>query len=84
MPDAKGVSKKSQTHNHLVRAKSRKKMEDKLTSKFNGDRDKAKKEMAGKHVHKTDGGYLKLLSPSEHGKKHGRGNKGRPRAYKRK
>jgi len=39
--------------------------------------------MEGKDVHKTKRG-LELIGKSDHGRKHGRGNKGLARVYRRK
>jgi len=84
MPDAQGTSKESQSHNRKVRYQARKEVEDRLTKKYDGDRLRARRFMVGKDVHKTDGGRLVLTQHAEHGKKHGRGNKGKARAYRRK
>jgi len=86
MPDAKGTPREVQSHNRKVRYQARKEVEDRLTAKYGGGkaaRERARQFMEGKHVHKTDSGMLILTSPSEHGKKHGRGNRGKPRAYRR-
>lgn len=86
MPDAQGTSREVQSHNRKVRYQARREVEDRLTAKY-GDtpaaRLRARKFMEGKHVHKTDSGRLVLTSPADHGGKHGRGNRGKPRAYRR-
>jgi len=83
MPDAKGTSREVQSHNRKVRYQARKEVEDRLTDKYDGDRLRARRFMVGKHVHKTDSGRLVLTSPEAHGEKHGRGNRGKARAYRR-
>lgn len=81
MPDRKGVSKAVRSKNRRVREESRRKVEGRLAKKHG--RSQARAMMRGKDVHKTKGGYLKLVSKSKHGGMHGRGNKGRARAYRR-
>lgn len=84
MPDAQGTTKEVQSHNRKVRYQARKEVEDRLTEhKYGGDRLAARRFMVGKDVHKTDGGRLVLTQHADHGKKHGRGNRGKPRAYRR-
>ena len=78
----KKVTKKAHARNRNVRRNARKQVEDRLTTKY-GSRAKAKEFMKGKDVHKTGRG-LELVPHKEHGAKHGRGNKGRPRAYRNK
>ena len=79
----KQVTKKAHARNRKVRSDARQKVEDRLT-KQTGSRAQAKAQMKGKDVHKTTGGQLRLVDHAEHGKKHGRGHKGRPRAYRNK
>jgi hypothetical protein len=86
MPDAMGTSREVQSHNRKIRYRARREVEDRLTAKYGGGptaRLRARKFMEGKHVHKTESGRLVLTSPAEHGGKHGRGNRGKPRAYRR-
>ena len=82
MPDKKGTSLKARNKNRQTRYKSRKKVKKRLIKKL-GSKAKAEAVMKGKDVHKT-GGRLVLVSKKDHGKKHGRGNKGPPRVYSRK
>ena len=66
-----------------IQYNARKAVEDRLTKQYGGTetaRKRAQSVMKGKHVHKTGRG-LELLSEKEHGKKHGRGNKGPKYAY---
>ena len=76
------VTKKAHTRNRKVRRQARKKVEDRLTKKY-GSRARAKAVMKGKDVHKTNRG-LELIGHKEHAKKHGRGNRGKPRVYRNK
>jgi len=76
------VTKKAHARNRNVRRQARKKVENRLTAKY-GSRAKAKEVMKGKDVHKTNRG-LELIGHSDHGKKHGRGNRGKPRVYRNK
>lgn len=76
------ATKKAQTRNRYVRERARQKVEDKLTVQM-GSRAKAKTHMKGKDVHKTGRG-LELIGHKEHGKKHGRGNKGPRGKYRNK
>jgi hypothetical protein len=79
----KKVTKAAHARNRKVRSDARQKVEDRLTEKT-GSRAKAKAQMKGKDVHKTPGGQLRLIDHAEHGKKHGRGHRGRPGAYRNK
>ena len=82
----KNASKKTRTRNRRVRSQARKKVEDRITKKYGGTpcaRRRAKQFMKGKDVHKTKRG-LELIGKSDHGRKHGRGNKGLARVYRRK
>lgn len=82
----KNASRKTKNRNRKVRYEARKSVEDKLTKQYGNtpsSRKRAKAFMKGKDVHKTRRG-LSLLKASEHRSKHGRGHKGRPRAYRRK
>ena len=86
MPDAQDTSLEVQSHNRKVRYQARRQVEDRLTAKYGGSgaaRLRARKFMEGKHVHKTESGQLVLTSPADHGKRHGRGNRGKPKAYRR-
>ena len=80
------VTKKAHNRNRNVRRQARKQVEDKLTKKY-GDtpsaRVKAKEFMKNRDVHKTNRG-LELIDHKEHGKKHGRGHRGKPRVYRNK
>jgi hypothetical protein len=83
----KKVTKAAHARNRKVRSDARQKVEDRITAKKGGTptaRKQAKAEMKGKDVHKTDGGQLRLIDHAEHGKKHGRGHRGRAGAYRNK
>ena len=76
------VTKKAHARNRNVRRQARKKVENRLTAKY-GSRAKAKEVMKNRDVHKTNRG-LELIDHKEHGKKHGRGHRGKPRVYRNK
>ena len=83
--ESKAASNKTIARNRRIQYQARKKVEDKLTKKYGGTksaRQRARKFMKGKHVHHTKRG-LELIDPKTHGKKHGRGHKGKPRLYRR-
>lgn len=73
------------SYNRKICYRARKQVEDRLTKQYGGTpyaRERAKSFMKGKHVHKTGRG-LELIDPKIHGSRHGRGNKGVYRGYKR-
>jgi hypothetical protein len=83
----KKVTKAAHARNRKVRYQARKQVEDRITNKLGGTpsaREKAKVQMKGKDVHKTPGGQLRLIDHAAHGEKHGRGHRGKPRAYRNK
>jgi hypothetical protein len=67
------ATKKAQSRNRRTRDRARQSMKQKLTAKHGAAR--ADTMMKGKDVHKTKGGTT-LVGHAEHGKRHGRGNKG--------
>lgn len=80
------VTKAAHARNRRHRLRARKAMEDKLTKRYGGTpsaRKRAKAHMVGKDVHKTKSG-TRLVSHAKHGTMHGRGNRGRPGAYRNK
>ena len=74
---------KVENRERRIQYNARKAVEERLTRQYGGTeaaRKRALSFMKGKHVHKTGRG-LELLSEKEHGKRHGRGNKGPRGAY---
>jgi len=83
--ERKNACKKTAARNRRIQYQARKKVEDRLTKQYGGTksaRQRARAFMKGKHVHHSGRG-LELVDSRKHGKKHGRGHKGKPRLYRR-
>ncbi|KKN34721.1 hypothetical protein LCGC14_0791030 [marine sediment metagenome] len=80
------VTKSAHARNRRVRAQARRVMENKLTKQYGNTpaaRRRAQAFMRGKDVHKTKTG-TRLVAHAAHGKKHGRGHRGKPGVYRNK